>query len=159
MDKGVESMNTVLLCRGCRALAVLAVPFALGWATVTSHAAIPPTWNIQKVINNTYSDPAAIPPQVPIETPPVVSQPPAPQQPVVIQPPPVVIQPPPVVVPPPPVVKPPPVTTPPQVPVDTPPPRPAAVTPEPASLVMGLLGSGIAGMIALRRRRSRRVAE
>ena len=156
-------MTTALPCRGRRALAVLAVACSFGWYTEASPAAIPPMFGVQRAINGSPDDPgasgpnlipAAIPPTQPPETTPV-SQPPVPQPPVVSVPP--VVQPPPIVQPPP-VVTPPPVT-PPTVPVDTPPPHPAAAAPEPASLVMGLLGSGIAGVIALRRRRSGRAEE
>lgn len=146
-------MNSTLPCRGRRLLAILSVPFIFGWAMSSSQAAIPPTFSMQRVINNTADDPgasgpnltpAAIPPMLPPDTPPVETQPP--------------VTPPPVVVQPTPVVQPPPVTTT-QVPVDIPPSHPAAVSPEPASFVMGLLGSGIAGLIAFRRRRTRRVLE
>lgn len=50
---------------------------------------------------------------------------------------------------PPPVVVPPPITEPPP-PIHTPP--PVAKTPEPATMVLGLIGAGIAGLVARRRK-------
>jgi hypothetical protein len=48
---------------------------------------------------------------------------------------------------------PPPVITPPP-PIDNPPPPPVAKTPEPATLVLGLIGAGIGGIVARRRKRA-----
>jgi hypothetical protein len=135
-------MNTALPCRGRRALVFLAVALVLGWAAASSRAAIPPMFSFQKVINNTPPDdldfsgprltPAVMPP--PEETIPSVEVlPPILEPPVVVQPPPV---------------------SPPLLPGDVPTPQPPAETPEPTTLVMGLLGSGIAGVLVLRRRRS-----
>lgn len=166
-------MHTALSCRGRRVVTFLAVAVVFGWGAASSRAAIPPTFNLMQVVNSPSADPAssgpsafpaAIPPVFPpaptppAPTPPVIGLPPVESPPPVVQPPPVVSPPP--VVQPPPVVPPPPVSVPQGPPIPLPPqPGPAAESPEPTTLVMGMIGSGIAGILAVRRRRTRPAEE
>lgn len=80
--------------------------------------------------------------------PPVFLPPPPPPPP----PPPLITPPPPVVIPPPP-DNPPPNNPPPNNPPPGTPPGGQQHSPEPATLVTGLIGSGLAGLFAVRRRR------
>ena len=61
---------------------------------------------------------------------------------------------PPIVIPPPPPIDnpPPPIDTPPP-PIDNPPPPPPPEAPEPGTLVLGLIGAGMAGLASRRRRK------